>query len=328
MTIFIVLIILLLCSAFFSGSETALFSLTKVRVKRLQLENVRNSKTLAQLLNKPRRLIITILIGNMLVNILASCTASSLALNIFGDKGIGISIAVMTLLILTFGEITPKVIAIRNSEKISLFVTPCISIFSKIVSPIRKILRFIVDIFTPLFSRTIKTKGAHLTEEELKKAIELGRQEGVLDKKEEEMIKGVFKFGDKTARDVVVPPKKVVAVDIATPLRTIRSIIAKQELSRMPIFENRLNNIVGVLYAKDLIIATQRGPFVLRDILRKPFYVQDDIKLNELLREFRTHRIHMALVRNAKGKFVGLATLQDLLEEIIGQIRDIKEKTP
>jgi len=324
MGIFFVLVILLFCSAFFSGSETALFSLSKIRVKRLQVEKVKNSKTLAYLLSKPRNLIISILIGNMLVNVLASAIASSLCLTLFGNKGIGISIGIMTFLILTFGEITPKVIAIRNSEKISLLVAPYIAFFFRLIAPIRGVLLSIVNIITPLYSRRIKAQRSQLTEEELKKVVELGRREGVLNLKEEEMIKGVFKFGDKTVRDVIVPLRRIAAVDISTPLQTIRSIITKKELSRLPVFENMLGNIIGILYAKDLVVADLKGPLELREILRDPFYVKTDMKLSELLKKFRTHRIHMALVRSAKGKLVGLVTLQDLLEEIIGQIRDIK----
>lgn len=324
MAISFILIILLMSSAFFSGSETALFSLSKIRVKRLQIENVKNSKLLAQLLNKPRRLIISILIGNMLVNILASAVASSLALRLFGDKGIGISIGIMTFLILIFGEITPKVIAIRNSEKLSIAVAPYINFFSKAVFPIRRILRFMVDVVMPLISRNIKAQKSIFTEEELRKALELGLHEGVLNVKEEEMIKSVFRFGDKKVKDVIVPLGRIVAADINTPLPAIRSIIIEKELSRMPIFENKLDNITGILYAKDLIVAGQKGIFGLREILRKPFYVSEDIKLDELLRQFRTYRIHMALVLDSNGRFTGLITLQDLLEEIIGQIKDIK----
>ncbi len=318
------LIGLLLLSAFFSGSETALFSLSKVRVKRLQHENAKNAILLARLLNNPRRMITTILIGNMLVNILASAAASSLSISLFGEKGLGISIIVMTLLILTFGEITPKVIAIKNAEKISLFVAPYLNVFSNVTLPIRKILQFVTGLMTPLLSRRIKPQKEGLTEEELKKALEIGRRQGVLNLKEEEMIKSVFRFGDKTAKDVLVTPNRIVACDINTPLRTIRSIITDKELSRMPIFENKLDNVIGILYAKDLFVASLKGPFELREILRKPFYVRHDINLDDLLRKFRTHRIHMALVKDAKGRSIGLVTLQDLLEEIIGQIRDIK----
>ncbi len=318
------LIGLLLLSAFFSGSETALFSLSKVRVKRLQHGNARNATLLARLLNNPRKMITTILIGNMLVNILASAIASSLSISLFGEKGLGISIIVMTLLILVFGEITPKVIAIKNAEKISLFVAPYLNVFSNITLPLRKILQFATGLMTPLLSKRIKPQKEGLTEEELKKALEIGRRQGVLNLKEEEMIKSVFRFGDKTAKDVLVTPKRIVACDINTPLKTIRSIITDKELSRMPIFENKLDNVVGILYAKDLFIASLKGPFELRKILREPFYVRHDINLDDLLREFRTHRIHMALVKDAKGRSIGLVTLQDLLEEIIGQIRDIK----
>lgn len=319
-----VLIVLLLCSAFFSGSETALFSLSKIRVKRLQIENAKNSKALAYLLNRPRNLIVTILIGNMLVNVLASAYCSSVCLRLFGNKGIGISIGVMTFLILTIGEITPKIIAICNSEKISLALTPYINFFFNLFSPVRKFLLFIVNIITSIFQKKTKEKKRPITQEELNEALEFGRREGVLNLKEEEMIKGVFKFGDKKAKDVFVKLQKIVAVDISTPLETIRSIITKKELSRLPVFEDHLSNIIGILYAKDLVIAHKKGPFILRNILRKPFYVNEDIKLDELLRKFRTERIHMALVLNNKEKLTGLVTLHDLLEELIGEIRDIK----
>jgi CBS domain containing-hemolysin-like protein len=230
----------------------------------------------------------------------------------------------MTLLILTFGEITPKVIAIRNSEKISLFVAPYINIFSKLTLPARKVLQVITGLITPMFSKKIKTQKQDLTEEELKTAVELARKGGALNIKEEEMIKSVIRFGDKTAKDVLITPKRIAACDITTPLKTIRSIITNKELSRMPIFENKLENIIGILYAKDLFVAGLKGPFALRDILREPFYISSAIKLDDLLREFRRHRVHMALVKDLKGKFIGLVTLQDLLEEIMGQIRDIK----
>jgi CBS domain containing-hemolysin-like protein len=138
------------------------------------------------------------------------------------------------------------------------------------------------------------------------------------------MIKSVFRFGDKTAKDVIVPLGRIAAVDIATPLATLRSIITEKELSRIPVFEDTLDNIIGILYAKDLFVADLKGVFALRDILREAFYVEADINLDDLLKKFRTHRIHMALVRDKTGKLMGLVTLQDLLEEIIGQIRDIK----
>lgn len=319
------LIILLLCSAFFSATETSLFSLSRIRVKRLQAEGVKNSKLVSNLLDRPRRLIISILIGNMLVNILASSTTSSLFIRVFGEKGIGLSIVIMTLLILTFGEIIPKVIAIRNSEKIALRVAPYINIFSAIIAPIRGALyHLIVNIIAPVFTRVIPPHRHALTADEVAKAVEIGRSEGVLNVREEEMIKRVFRFTDKTAKDVMVAPQRIIAADIQTPLTEIRSIITKKKVSRMPVFEGQPGNIAGILYTKDLIAAGMRGVFTLKEILRKPFYVNETIRLDDLLREFRAHGIHMALVKNTSGNFTGLVTLQDLLEEIIGEIRDIK----
>jgi len=279
---------------------------------------------LAHLLSKPRKLIISILIGNMFVNVLASTITSSLSLRLFGGKGLAISICAMTFLILTFGEIAPKVIAIRNSEKIALLIGPVIKLFSKLIFPIRQALQSIVETITPAISGRIKDGKQALTEEELAKAVEMGRREGVLDRDEENMIKSVFKFGDKTAADVLIPLKRLAAIDIATPINTIRSIITDKELSRIPVFSDRLDNIVGILYAKDLFVASRKGEIRLREILREPFYITLDIRLDDLLKKFRAHRIHMALVKGRDGRLIGLVTLQDLLEEIVGQIKDIK----
>jgi len=325
----LILGVLILLSAFFSGSETALFSLSKIRVKRLQLENCTNSKLVAYLLDKPTRLLISILIGNMLVNVLASSVASVLITRIVGDKGLGISIGVMAFFILIFGEITPKSIAINNSEKFSLKVVPYINIFSKIVFPVRRLLRFITDFFVKQFARSFKLKKDRigLTEGELKKAINLGRNEGIFDVGEEKMFKGVFEFGNKRASEIMRPRKEIISFDVNTSLNKIKSIIAKEELARIPVYVKALDNILGILYAKDLIIACRKGEVDIKEILRKPFYVTKDIRLDKLLSELRTKRIHMALVKDG-GKLVGLVTLEDLLEEIVGEIRDIRESRP
>jgi len=324
MAITLMFVILLCFSAFFSGSETALFSLSKVRVKRLQVENVRNSRAVAWLLDRPRRLIMTILMGNMFVNTLASSSASSLCLTVFGDKGVVISIAAMTFLLLVFGEITPKVVAMRTSEPIALFVAPVVKAVYWAVTPLRNILRAIVDAIVLVLIKGIKVQKEDLTTEELGKALELGRRDGELDAKEEEMLKGIFRFHDKTAHDVMMPLSKIVAAEISTPLSAVRSIVKEKELSRLPIFEGSLENIAGILYAKDIIVAAIKGDVVLKEILRKPFHISEKIKLKDLLREFRVHQVHMAIVKNRDEKVVGIVTLNDLLEEITGQICDIK----
>jgi putative hemolysin len=260
----------------------------------------------------------------MFVNTLAATSASSLCLAVFGDKGVAISIVIMTFLLLTFGEITPKVIAIRSSEAVALFVAPFMKLIFMAAAPIRKVLRAVVDAIVSVAVKGIKEQKEGFTEEELKIALELGRREGQLDAREEEMLKGIFRFHDKTARDVMMPLSRIVAADISTPLGTVRSIVREKELSRLPIFEERLDNIAGILYAKDIIVAGLKGDVVLRDILRKPFYISEKIKLKDLLREFRVHQVHMAIVRNREEKVMGIVTLNDLLEEIVGQICDVK----
>ena len=321
----VILAVLLFLSAFFSGAETAFFSLTKIRVKRLQLENKPNSKLVARLLDRPTRLLISILIGNMLVNILASSSASVLATGLFGQKGITVSVGIMAFLILVFGEITPKSIAINNSERVSLKAAPYINAFSKVVFPLRKILNFVTDFFIKQFSRTFKLRKNQmlLTEEELVKAIHMGRREGVFDVEEEEMFKGVFKFGDKKAMDIMCPRKKIIAFEANTPLPKIKAVIQKNELARIPVYASRLDNIMGILYAKDLIIASRRGAVDIKEILRKPLYVTKDMKLDDLLRELRSKKMHMAIVKD-DARVAGLATLEDIIEEIMGEIKDVR----
>jgi len=324
-----ILAVLIALSAFFSGSETALFSLSKIRVKRLQMENKANSKLVAHLLDNPTKLLISILIGNMLVNILASSSASVLATRLLGDRGLGFSVAIMTFFILVFGEITPKSIAISNAESFSLRVVGYVNIFSKAVLPIRKILGFITNFFLKKFSLAFKLKKDQffLTEEGLEKAINLGRREGVFDIDEEKMFKGVFKFGDKKAKDVMRPRSRIIAFDAKTPLEKIKEVVSKKEIARIPIYVEKLDNILGILYAKDLLIALRNNPSIdIKEILRKPLYISKDTKLDELLRELRSKRMHMALVKD-EARLTGLVTLEDLLEEIIGEIKDLKELT-
>ena len=321
------LVILVFFSAFFSGSETALFSLSKIRVKRLQLENRRNSKLVAGLLDRPTRLLVSILIGNMFVNTLASSTASVLITSRFGNDALAFSIALMTLIILIFGEITPKSIAIHNAEGFSLAVAPYINAFSKFVFPIRRLIRFITDFLVAEFAKRFKleTQSALTEEGLLKEAIGLGRKEGVLDIEEEKMFKGIFEFGDKTAKDAMKPRKSIIAFEAASPLEKIKQAIRKKELARIPIYAGELDNILGILYTRDLVKAAANPALDIKEILRKPLYVSQDTKLDDLMRELRVKRVHMAIVKDGT-KVAGLVTLQDLLEEIIGEMKDTKKE--
>jgi len=316
------ILIFLLMSAFFSGSETSVFSLSKVRIKRLRLNNAKNSDTLNSLLQNPTDLLITILIGNMLANIFASSIAASLMMRLLGPSGMGVAIASMTAIVVIFCEIMPKIIAIKNAERISLFIAPFLSAFSRLVFPFRRVLKTgILDFFVG----KVKRPEGTITKDELESAIKVGYSKGgILDKEEAEMMEDVIQMSDKKVEDVMVQGGNIVSFPVDMPVEEMCFAIREAELSRVPVYEGKPKNILGILYAKELLKKKLEPPAGadIRGILRQPFYVTRDMRLSSLLKEFRARRIHLALVNNEKGKLVGLVTLEDLLEEVIGDIRD------
>ena len=324
--LYIVLLFVLLClSAFFSGTETSLFSLSKIRVKRLKLENARNSNIVDQLLSSPTELLITILIGNMFANVFASSTAASISINLWGEKGLGVSIVVMTVVVVIFCEILPKIVAIKNARSFALFASPLINLFSKLIAPLRWYLSRLTEHTLSRFEGDIKKQDSDITVRELESAVKLGYSVGgILDKEEAEMIEDVLQLSDKIVKDVMIDKKNMVTFSIDMPVEEMCSAIKEAELSRIPVYEGSKDNIAGILYAKELLKKKLEGysQLDLKVLLKEPFYVLQDVRLSMLLREFRARKIHMALVRNKNGKLSGLVTLEDLLEEIIGDIRD------
>lgn len=321
----IALLLLLFLSAFFSGSETSLFSLSKIRVKHLKIDNVKNSDIVESLLNRPTFLLITILIGNMFANVFASSIAASFSIKRWGEGGLGISIVAMTVIIVIFCEIMPKIIAIKNAKRFSLIASPFIRAFSQIVFPMRWILSGLTEGMLSFFEKRFKKIESDITKDELESAIKVGySKEGILDKEEAEMMEDVLELSDKKVEDVMVRDQDIVSFSVTTPIEEMGIAIKEAELSRIPVYEKRGTDILGILYAKDLLRRrlekTQDAD--IKGLLRKPFYVRKDMRLSTLLREFRTRKIHLALVNDEKGKLVGLVTLEDLLEEIIGDIRD------
>lgn len=321
---------LLSCSCFFSASETALFSLPPFRVTRLRDERGRRGKLIARLLGNPRRLLISILIGNMFVNIFSSAIAESLIRSFVpGGRGTLLAILVMTFAILVFGEITPKTIAIQYAERVSLAVAPLIDIIGRALFPIRKVVRLISDALIFLFSRRISPSEHAITEAEIKTAIAVGHREGVVDSQEKEMIHGVFGFADKTVEEIMRPRNEMVAFDALRPVDEIEETIREKELSRIPIYEGEFDNIVGILYAKDLLRHDGDGDTSNVTLILRPAYFVPEMKTaSSLFREFRRRKIHMAIVVDEYGGVSGLITLEDLLEEIIGEIRDKGDTSP
>ena len=327
--------ILLGFSAFFSGSETALFSLNRLTVERLKHTYPERGSIISRLLSNPRRLLISIVVGNMLVNILSSTLAERISFGILSSGPLSslawiFSTIVMTFVILIFGEVAPKVLAINRAEKISLAIAPTISILEKVVTPLRLVVHFFSDLIISIFQKKLLPGDTPLTKEELTTALSLGSREGTLNGDEKEMISEIFKLGDKSVLQLMTPRNEIVSFEVDIPLEDIAEVIKEKEYSRIPIYSGKVENVIGILYPKDLVIARARGDerLDLGDFLRKPYFVPEVMKAARLLSEFLDRKIHIALVVDEYGGISGLITLDDLIEEIVGEIRERGEVPP
>ncbi|HEA46858.1 MAG TPA: HlyC/CorC family transporter [bacterium] len=318
----VALIILLALSALFSGSETALFSLSKLRIRRLEERKRRGFEVVKRLLEDPHRLITTILIGNMVVNISASTIVTAIAIPLFGQKGVAVAIGVMIFLLLIFGEITPKTYAVQNAETISLLVARPLEIFSIIILPLRRALESVSDLFLPLFRSKYPPRVPSVTEDEIKTMVTVGEREGVLGEEEKEMIHSIFKFTDTRAFETMIPRTDMVCLEADATVGEALDFIRKTGHSRIPVYQGRVDNMVGIIYAKDILSHFKKENYQLklRDLVRPPYFIPETKRVPSLLKEFQKRRIQMALVVNEYGGIEGLVTLEDLIEEIVGEI--------
>lgn len=319
----IVLIILLVLSGFFSMSETALMALSKIRIRHMVEEGVKGAKLVEKLTEDPNKLLGAILIGNNIVNILASSLATTLFVSLVGPSGVGVATAVMTVLVLIFGEITPKSIAKQKSEEVSLKVSKPINIIVKILKPFIGIFSFISSLFIRLLGGDPKATEPFITEEELRTMVGVSEEEGVLEDVEKEMIFNVFDFADSQANDVMVQRVDIVAVDTEATYEEVLEVIKTEQFSRIPVYNQTIDDIVGVLYVKDLIIAGQnKEGFKVSDYMREPYYTFEFKKIKELFNEMKKTRNHLSVVLDEYGGTVGIVTIEDLIEEVFGDIED------
>ena len=319
----IVLIILLVLSGFFSMSETALMALSKIRIRHMVEEGVKGAKLFEKLTEDPNKLLGAILIGNNIVNILASSLATTLFVSLVGPSGVGVATAVMTVLVLIFGEITPKSIAKQKSEEVSLKVSKPINIIVKILKPFIGIFSFISSLFIRLLGGDPKATEPFITEEELRTMVGVSEDEGVLEDVEKEMIFNVFDFADSQAKDVMVQRVDIVAVDTEATYEEVLEVIKTEQFSRIPVYNQTIDDIVGVLYVKDLIIAGQnKEGFKVSDYMREPYYTFEFKKIKELFNEMKKTRNHLSVVLDEYGGTVGIVTIEDLIEEVFGDIED------
>ncbi len=319
----ILLVILLIMSGFFSMSETALMALSKIRIRHMVDEGVRGAKLVEKLSEDPSRLLGAILIGNNIVNIGASALATSIAVKAIGESGVGLVTIIMTVLVLIFGEITPKSIAKQNSEKVALKVSKPINIIVKLFRPFIAIFTAISGLFIKLLGGDPKATEPFITEEELKTMVGVSEEEGVLEDVEKEMIFNVFEFADSQVKDVMVQRVDIVAVDINATYDEVIEVIKTEQFSRIPVYNQNIDDVIGILNVKDLIMATQcKENFKVSDYMREPYYTFEFKKIVELFKEMQKTRNHMAVVLDEYGGNVGIVTIEDLIEEVVGEIED------
>ena len=304
-------------------SETALMALSKIRIRHMVDEGVKGAKLIEKLTEDPSRLLGAILIGNNIVNIGASALATSIAVKTIGESGVGLVTVIMTILVLIFGEITPKSIAKQNSEKVALRVSKIINIVVKVFRPFIFIFTAISSLFIRLLGGDPKATEPFITEEELKTMVGVSEEEGVLEDVEKEMIFNVFEFADSQVKDVMVQRVDVVAVDMNATYDEVIDIIKTEQFSRIPVYNQTIDDVIGILNVKDLIIAFEsKENFKVSDYMREPYYTYEFKKITELFNEMKNTRNHMAVVLDEYGGNVGIVTIEDLIEEVVGEIED------
>ena len=321
--LFILLVLLVLMSAFFSSSETALINMSKIRLKHLVKEKVKNADKLEKLYEDSNKLIGAILIGNNIVNVATSSIATIITTSRFSNAGLGISVGLTTLVILIFGEITPKNLALKNSESISLFVAPIILFLVRIFTPILFILNNISNLLSALLGQRNDDKKPTITQDELKTIVDVSNQEGVLETDETEMIQNIFEFKDLTVDDIMIQRRDIVAISADMSYDEIIDVFKNRQLSRLPIYEDTIDDIIGVLYAKDLFFTEQsKEDFDIKAVMREPVFVNEFVKISDFFKKMQQVKTHIAIVLDEYGGVAGIVTMEDLVESIVGDIYD------
>lgn len=318
----LIVIGLLGLSAFFSSSETAMMAVNKIRVRNLADAGLSSAVILVKVLDNQSKMLSAILIGNNIVNISASSLMTVVVTDAFGSAYIGAATGVLTLLVLIFGEITPKTSATLYSETMALKFAKPIYLLMQVLTPVI----FIVDKLSLGVLRLLhidpNKKPEAITEEELRTIVEVSHEEGVIESDEKKMIYNVFDFGDSVARDIMVPRIDMTFIDVNATLEEVMDVFRQEKYTRYPVFEETTDNVIGIVNIKDLILQEQDKKFDLRDYLREPMYTYEFKKTAELMVELRKTLNNIAIVLDEYGATAGLITMEDMLEEIVGEIRD------
>jgi len=307
-----ILFLLFVLSAFFSGSETALFSLNKVQLIKFLESGEKKKKRIYMMVSDPEGTLLTILIGNMTVNVAASTIATGMFIGLFGSNGMWVSVIVLTILLLIFGEVTPKTFAVVHSESVSKFCSTPLYLLYIIVKRVRD-----------LIPGQKEHVSEEISEDELKEMINIGHETGEIESYEQDMMSRVFRFNDITVDNLMTPRKEMIMISTTTPLKRIIKKARRFRVSRIPVYENNVNNIVGVLYVKDLLpYLNDDKKFDIHNLIREPIFVKPGDLAAKLFSIFKLKHVHIGIVINEYGHCVGLITIEDILEEVIGEIDD------
>ncbi len=318
----VTILVLVGLSAFFSSAETAFTTVNRVRMKALADEGNSRASAVLTVLDHYSKMLSTILIGNNIVNLTASSLTTILASKVFGSYAVGIATGILTLTILIFGEIIPKNTAMIYSDKISLIYAKIILFLMKIFTPVV----FIIDRLSMGISRLLhidmSKKGSVMTENELKTYVDVSHEDGVIESEEREIIYNIFDFSDAVAKDIMIPRIDMVSIGLDMGYEEVLNIFKEYMYTRLPVYENDKDNIVGLINIKDFILLSDKEHFQVKDILREAYYTYEYKKTADLMIEMREITANVAFVLNEYGATVGMITLEDLLEEIVGEIRD------
>lgn len=318
---FLILILLLCLSAFFSSAETSMTTVNKIRIQSLAEQGDKRASILLTVIEDSGKLLSTILIGNNIVNISASSLATTITMRLFGNAAVSISTGIITLLVLIFGEITPKTMASLHAEKMALSYARIIHFLMFLLTPVIFLVNKMAKGVLTLLRVDDSVKGNTITEHELRTLVNVGHKEGVIETEERQMIYNVFDFGDSQAQDVMVPRIDVTFADVNSSYEDLIQLFREEKHTRFPVFEETTDNIIGIINVKDLLLTDQKD-FTLRKILREAYFTYEYKKTSELLMEMKEHSVSFAVVLDEYGATSGIVTLEDLVEEIVGDIHD------
>ena len=322
LTELLLLIFLLMLSGFFSSAETALTTANRIRIRTQAEHGDKNARILLKILDQPDKMLSVILVGNNIVNLYASSLATTFTIHVVGSRAVGIATGILTLLVLVFGEITPKTVATHSADTMALKIAPVIRFLMIVLTPLVIIVNALAGAVMKLLRTDRENTKETLTEEELRTIVQVGHEEGVIEKEEQQMIDNVFDFGDTIARDVMIPRIDMTWIPEDADYDTVLSTFREDKYTRMPVCRDSADTVVGIINVKDLLLRDPGKPFRIADCMREPLFTHERKKTSELMREMRKNYTNIAIVLDDYGVTAGMVTMEDLLEEIVGEIRD------